>query len=335
MRLARVGFFALLLLVARGTALADTVRVATDRALVWTSPGGVSIVAAQLARDTVADVVRHVGDWFEIVIPAGGSAVPSRTGFVSASQVVVQSVGPRPANAARLAAGPRRPPPKRPTTVVNIDAALRWSGSELSRTSAPFAGTLAEGGRLEANYGGSSGWELGVLVGRSVAGPLGIGLAGGFYRRTQAVQLTAEIPHPFFFNRPRPAAFETAPLAGSEVALHVPVLWMPPTRGRLKVVAFGGPSVFRISQTVVTNVNLSDAYPHDAVAIASPVTEARHRTRVGFHAGGDVSYFFTRRVGIGAGGRYARATITFAADQATTDGTAGGVQAAAGLRLRF
>ena len=77
-------------------------------------------------------------------------------------------------------------------------------------------------------------------------------------------------------------------------------------------------------------------YPYDSVAIAGVITAERTGTVFGYHAGADVSYFFNQSVGVGGGARYSRATIKFSEDAgATTDGVAGGIEAAAGLRFRF
>src|SRR5258708_17002268 len=76
------------------TAAADTARVIVDRALVWTQPSGVSIVMSQLLKGQTAEVVRRVGDWYEIVAPPGSGGGARRTGFISAAQVVLDSVGP-------------------------------------------------------------------------------------------------------------------------------------------------------------------------------------------------------------------------------------------------
>src|SRR5215475_1578075 len=106
----RIAAFVLVIVATAATAAADTVRVVVDRALVWTQPGGVSIVMSQLVRGQTAEVVRRVGDWYEIVAPPGSGGGDRRTGFISASQVVLESGNPsttqRPDNR-RTPAAPR------------------------------------------------------------------------------------------------------------------------------------------------------------------------------------------------------------------------------------
>jgi opacity protein-like surface antigen len=65
-------------------------------------------------------------------------------------------------------------------------------------------------------------------------------------------------------------------------------------------------------------------------------TQEQKGTFWGYHAGADVSVFFTRSVGVGGGLRYSHANITgFEKDAATTSGVAGGVSVVAGVRFRF
>src|SRR5215467_6136135 len=90
MSVRRIALFFILIFAVATTAFADTVRVIVDRALVWTQPGGVSIVMNQLLKGQTAEVVRRVGDWYEIVAPSGSGGGDRRTGFISASQVVLE-----------------------------------------------------------------------------------------------------------------------------------------------------------------------------------------------------------------------------------------------------
>src|SRR5881394_2838081 len=115
-----------------GGAFADSVRVVVDRALVWTSPSGISVIITQLAKDQTVEVVRRVGDWYEIVLPRGLASVEGGTGFIRASQVVLQSIGPGTTPAAprrgTTAARPRGP---RHPGIFNIDAAYRVGRNDL------------------------------------------------------------------------------------------------------------------------------------------------------------------------------------------------------------
>ncbi len=165
---------------------------------------------------------------------------------------------------------------------------------------------------------------------------LGVGFAVGYHKRNQSAAINAEIPHPYFYDTLRPASFTTEPLQSREAAFHFPAVFMPPSLGPIKVLVFGGPSIFRLSQTQVTNIIVNEVPPYDTVTISSVTTEEKKGTFWGYHAGADVSVFFTRSVGVGFGVRYSHANIKqFDKDAATTSGVAGGVSALAGVRFRF
>src|SRR5712671_2425420 len=89
------GLLALVLLLAGCVAaFADTIKVTTDRALVWSRPSGVAVVITQLRKDDTAEVVRKVNGWYEIIVPNGSLSTEVRTGYISATQAVIDTVGP-------------------------------------------------------------------------------------------------------------------------------------------------------------------------------------------------------------------------------------------------
>jgi hypothetical protein len=322
-----------------GTAAADTVRVIVDRALVWTQPSGVSIVMSQLLKDQTAEVVRRVGDWYEIVAPPGSGGGDRRTGFISASQVVLvagsaPSARPGPAGRAPVAAAARR----RGTSgrVLNVDAAFRIGGDDFTRSFSAFTAVFAEAGSIATNYGKPTGLGVDVLFAQPITRSFGVGLGLDYFPRNQPATVDARVPHPFFFNQLRTGTFETAALSAHEAAVNIPAVWMPPAFGSLKILVFGGPTIFRVSQTVVTDLVLNEQYPYDTLTITGVKTGERKSTLVGYQVGGDVGYFFTPSVGVGGGVRYSHAKLKFDQDDdVTTVGAAGGLSAVAGLRFRF
>lgn len=331
--------FVLLLLFSTSSAFADTVRVFSDRALVWTRPSGVSVVITQLKKDDVVEVVRRTGDWYEVRLPSGTLGLETRTGYVLASQVVLDTLkAPSPPSQAARAATAREPQRSaNKESFLNIDGVYRVGQDDLTRASKAFSDVLAEEGTITSNYGDNTGWSFEVMAGQAVWNSLGFGVGVGYYLRDRSVAVEAAVPHPFLFNRLRPATFDTEPLSAHEAAVHIPVVWMP-AFGRVRLLAFAGPSIFRLSQVVVTGVTLNEAYPYDTVAISGVTIADRTATVFGYHAGGDVSYLFSRSLGLGAGVRYSRsqATIEFADDEdVTTVGIAGALQVVAGVRFRF
>src|SRR5262245_56238138 len=351
----RIVAFALVIVATAATAAADTVRVVVDRALVWTQPGGVSIVMSQLVRGQTAEVVRRVGDWYEIVAPPGSGGADRRTGFISASQVVLESnrrssqsdrqssqrsgPTPRPARTVRV-----RPPYSRVFTV----SAGYQAGSDVTQSFTAFTDVFAEAGSIATNFGNRSGFAFNALFAEPIHGQFGVGLGLDLYFRNQAASVDGSVPHPFFFNQLRTATFETSGLGAHDAALNIPLVWMPPMRRKVRMLVFGGPTIFRVSQTVVTNLALDEQYPYDTVSITGVRTDERSKTLLGYHVGGDVSYFFTSRLraprgaatrpggyllGLGLGVHYSHAKLKF--NDVTTDGSAGGLSVVTGLRFGF
>jgi hypothetical protein len=339
MPLRRIAVFVIFMVCAAATASADTVRVVADRALVWTQPGGVSIVMNQLLKGQTAEVVRRVGDWYEIVAPPGSGGGDRKTGFISASQVVLESGGTpstRQAPAGRTPPQPARRRSAKSPRVLNIDAGFRVGGDDLTRSFSAFTDIFAEAGTIATNYGNRSGVAFDVLFAQPIASSFGVGVGFDYYLRSQHATVDARVPHPFFFNQLRTGTFETEALSAHEAAVNIPAVWMPPAFGALKIMVFGGPTIFRVSQTVVTDLVLDERYPYDTVTITGVKTGERKSTLVGFHVGGDVGYFFTPSIGVGGGVRYSHAKIKFDSDDdVTTEGVAGGLSAVAGLRFRF
>ncbi len=360
-----VGVLAAVLIAA--IAHADTVRVTADRALIWNSPGGVSVVLTQVTKGASLQMRRRVGDWFEVVLPPGSARDTRDVGYIRASQVVVEpgnlppqgSGGiPRPAapGAAPQGTGGGRPeaagaverpaPAEEPTSsssssssarmFVNIDAAYRKGASALKRSVPAFGDVYAEPGQLVTDYGRGTGLQLDLMGGRSLWGPIGVGVGFAYYRHQSSARVDARVPHPFFFNQLRDATFTTKPLKREEIAVHVPALWMPEMGGPVKILVFGGPSFFRVAQNAVIDVSLAETYPYDVAAIGGVTTAIKNGTTIGFHAGADVGYMFARTVGVGAGVRYAQARVKFRNDtSATIEGDVAGLQFVVGLRYRF
>lgn len=303
MSVRRVVLFLILLVAVAAPASADTVRVVVERALVWTQPGGVSIVMNQLLKDQTAEVVRRVGDWYEIVAPPGSGGGDRRTGFISASQVVLES-GSSPSG--RAATAPRTPAPRRtPATAtpngprndqrsLNIGAAFRVGGDDLTRSFSAFTDTFAEAGSIATDYGKRSGVALDVLLAQPIVGPIGVGVGVDYYVRSQHATVDAHVPHPFFFNQLRTGTFETDGLSAHEAAIHIPAVWMPRVAGPLRIMVFGGPTIFHVSQTVVTDLVLDEQYPYNTLKITGVKTADRTSTLVGFNVGGDVGSSSTR-----------------------------------------
>jgi hypothetical protein len=191
---------------------------------------------------------------------------------------------------------------------------------------------FGEAAQVDTRYGltGMPGLDAGagVRVWRNLA----LGVDVGFLSKAGGGSIAAQMPHPFYFNRPRAVAGDASGLTRAETAVNVEALVMLPLRARWQAAVFGGPTWFRVEQDVVTAVTLTETYPFDTAAFAGTTSARQSRSKAGFNVGGDLSYMIRPRVGVGVDVRFSRARIAIT-DTATI--TAGGPHVGGGLRLRF
>jgi len=176
-------------------------------------------------------------------------------------------------------------------------------------------------------------FDGGVVV--RLAGQFGMGFAASVVTNDTDANVTASVPHPFFFAKPRSVA-GTTPSTRRETAGHIQVVYLLPGR-RLNVMIFGGPSLFSIRQTLVTDVVYSETYPYDTATFSSAQTaSSTSKTAIGFHAGVDVAWMFSRSLGVGGMARFARAQATLnATNNPALKVDAGGLLVGGGIRLAF
>jgi hypothetical protein len=192
----------------------------------------------------------------------------------------------------------------------------------------------AENGSLDTDYvvGGGPAFDV---AGGAFWRELGIGVGVTRFSHSTPGSVSARVPHPVFFNQNRAVNGSVAGLQRKELAIHLRASTMIPV-WRVQVLAFGGPSFFRVTQGIVTDIDYTEEYPYDAAVFTRSTTTEAKASKVGFNAGADVAYFFTRQLGVGGVVQFARATVEFAAAGGEPrDVNAGGLQAGGGLRVRF
>jgi hypothetical protein len=154
--------------------------------------------------------------------------------------------------------------------------------------------------------------------------------------RTVVGTVDAQIPHPFYFNAPRPISGSLSGLTRNEMALHVAVIYYIPVTEWLDVGVFGGPSRFSLKQDLVTDVLYDDTYPFDTAAFRSATTTEVSKTAMGYNAGADISFRLTKAIGVGGLIRFSSASTTLSAAPGNeVSSEVGGLQAGGGVRLTF
>lgn len=148
--------------------------------------------------------------------------------------------------------------------------------------------------------------------------------------------VAAQIPHPFFFNTPRPVNGSVSGLLDTEIALHLDVTYELWRSARADLVGFAGGSFFRVTQDLVTDVIYSDTYPYDTATFQSAQTTRASADARGLNLGGDLTWKISRRVGIGVLVRYAHASATLTPSVGdSVSARVGGLQIGAGVRLLY
>jgi hypothetical protein len=163
---------------------------------------------------------------------------------------------------------------------------------------------------------------------------LAVGAGVTRFSKSTLTSVNAQVPHPFYFNQPRSV---TGDFGGtrSELAVHIQLRGVFPLSNRVLFTAFGGPSFFTVKQSIVSDFDYTESYPFDSATFSRAVGGEQSEYKIGINAGADISYFFSRQVGVGFTAQYAGATVEMTVPSGTADVKAGGGQIGGGLRLRF
>ena len=188
------------------------------------------------------------------------------------------------------------------------------------------------------DYAIDHGGQYEGTVGGYAASGFGGAVTYSFYQdNNSTAAVAARIPNPFQFNQDRQIQGQSASLRHREQVVHLSALYVVPIGSNLEIGVAGGPSLFIVNRDFVDSVVYDESYPFDTATFNSTTTREVDKNQVGFHVGGDVSWYFTDTVGVGGMVRFTRATVKFPAAVAeqTISVDLGGVQAGFGLRVRF
>lgn len=168
------------------------------------------------------------------------------------------------------------------------------------------------------------------------------------FDKTDPGTVSVRVPHPLQFNRPRTTTGDITDVRRREVGQHFMVGWnistvaearrRTATRG-LDFTLFAGPSIFVTDQLLVSNLMLAlekEVFPFDELAFPGAQTQTVRENVMGYNAGVDMTWRFSRNVGVGLLLRYSNGKKSFGATGAEpVDVTVGGLHAGGGLRVLF
>jgi hypothetical protein len=143
---------------------------------------------------------------------------------------------------------------------------------------------------------------------------VGIGVSYSRISRESAVDLSATVPDPNFFNALATATGTTGTtLSRKESAIHVSLAVVPVRSSRVELRLMGGPSFFTLNGDMVKVVEYDQTFnslaPQNAITINGVSSREASGSAIGYHVGADFTYFVHRFVGIAGGVRYAQATV--------------------------
>jgi Legionella pneumophila major outer membrane protein precursor len=222
---------------------------------------------------------------------------------------------------------------------INFGVAVAASKTFTTTLTTPlFQETRTE----QASYRNPTGAEFDFGGGYMITPGVGVGISFTGTAHQDEAQLYINVPHPTRFDAFASSTKPTdAKLQRAEGGVNLQLMLVAPVSPRAKVRLFLGPTYFRVQQDMVGTIAYDQAFlvflPVNAVDITTYENDKVEGTGWGFHVGGDVSYYFTRVVGIGGFARFSRATVSLddPLSGLPVDVKAGGFQAGGGLRLKF
>lgn len=150
--------------------------------------------------------------------------------------------------------------------------------------------------------------------------------------------LTGQIPDPLIFDSPRPISGSVSGLDHAEHAVHFQAAWRHPINRDFEVFVAAGPTLFAVSQDLVSALAISDA--GSSVTLTGTTIENVSDNAVGFNIGVDGTYKLRYRLlgyplTVGAFVRYAGGSVDLPGAAGTVSLDVGGLQVGGGIRLRF
>ncbi|MCX6539063.1 MAG: hypothetical protein NT151_09040 [Acidobacteria bacterium] len=193
-----------------------------------------------------------------------------------------------------------------------------------------------EDGTLTATYKFVNAALIAGRGGFRIWGNVGLGLGVSRFTRAGEADISARLPHPFYFSQFRDVSGTANGLKREETMVSAELSWLLRPAGALDVMLFAGPAYFTTRQDMATLPRYTESYPFDSATLTGVESRTVNKTGVGFTAGLDLSYLFNTHMGLGSLVRFSRATATFSAAAGSESSVRlGGIQASAGLRIRF
>ncbi len=220
---------------------------------------------------------------------------------------------------------------------LNVNGAVQSkSATDLSATST-FQQYDEQGSATMTQAIETKGGTFEISGGARVWGNFGVGLGYSTISSTGSGTVSATLPHPLYYARPRTATATLADLKQKQQAIHLMALFMLPVGERFDLAVSAGPTFFSLEQDTFVSPQMSEVGPpYGSVSLVSATKVTTSKNKVGFNVGADVTVRIMKYVGVGGFVRYAKTDVAFTPEGGTAVTVpVGGMTAGGGVRLRF
>lgn len=293
-------------------AMAESVRVTSDRSTVWRNTTGTGGIMVIVRAGTILEVRGRQGRWLLVKHPTD----PRQVGFILAQQTEpvdpIAGVPTAPTELPPAAATVSRPPagasptgPGAPPRELKrleakkprqpfMDGAVSLQASSLNFTGTSTTSTLFEEEVRTSRFGVSK--KPGIEVGGGF--PIRrLLVSGAVTRRSGSArgEIEAEIPSPIFYGQPRTLAVTTS-ASRVETAAHARISIPMYKSERFEVFGGLGPSMFFVTQDIVDQLGYEEEYPYTSVSFTNASMRPSTGHALGFNAELDAVGPISRRV---------------------------------------
>ncbi len=312
------------------------VRVKVQKANVRSTPDMAGPVVRKVSAGMVFDVIKKSGPWYNVQLPADG-VNPAQKGFINEN--VVSELAGKISPPAALQKQPKKPAkPVRAEIEKFKRFTLRGSyfmGFTSETLDSTYAPTIYhEQASFVASYEAKKGNSIDAALGYRLSPVLGVEVGAAIASRDVAVAITASVPHPLIFNAPRQVTGSQG-YELKETGLYLNLVYSLKMKS-IGIDLFAGPCYVMAETTLVSEYQVSDAYPYTEVNVSFG-SKVVKKNAIGFNAGIAAGYDFGDSLGLVLSARYivAKAKFDTATDVPGIDCSVGGLQAGVGLRLKF
>jgi hypothetical protein len=230
--------------------------------------------------------------------------------------------------------------------VGRFDVGWRPNARQFARTRV-FT-QLSEQGSFLTDYEIPSGFTIDGGVSALVWRNLAVGVDLSTFGAVHAARISAELPHPLFFDLPRVATGVAGGLERRDGAVHLRAIWKMRIASWVSLSLSGGPSVINVRQDLVSAVTHSEVgFPFDRIESLGHTVSRRSATTLGTNAAIEFETFVLHelpglnghptleRLGLGVQVRYVWASATMQLDDDPLTVDLSGFQLTIGPRFRF